>query len=85
MRFDRGYALFISGNVSLAHDSVVHRPVWIGNNTIVRVKSAVLDSKIGNIVVIRLGSIVVGVEIPDNVLVSIGNIIINQTQVASLP
>jgi carbon dioxide concentrating mechanism protein CcmM len=55
--------------VSLAHDSIVHGPVWIGNNIIVGVKSALLDSKTGNNVVIRLGSIVMGVEIPDNPLV----------------
>ena len=41
-RIDQGYAIYISGNVSLAHDSMVHGPVWIGNNTIVGVKSAVL-------------------------------------------
>lgn len=84
-RFDQGYAIFISGNVSLAHDSIVHRPVWIGNNTIVGVKSAVLDSKIGNNVVIRLGSLVMGVEIPDSTLVPVGSVITNQTQVANLP
>ena len=84
-RFDQGYSIFISGNVSLAHDSIVHGPVWIGNNTIVGVKSAVLDSKIGNNVVIRLGSMVTGVEIPDNTLIPVGSIITNQTQVASLP
>lgn len=84
-RFDQGYAIFISGNVSLAHDSIVHGPAWIGNNTIVGVKSAILDSKIGNNVVIRLGSIVTGVEIPDNTLIPVGSIITNQTQVANLP
>ena len=83
-RFDQGYAIFISGNVSLAHDSLVHGPVWIGNNTIVGVKSAVLDSKIGNNVVIRLGSIVIGVELPI-ILLFFGSIITNQSQVASLP
>ena len=84
-RFDQGYAIFIKGNVSLAHDSIVHGPAWIGNNTIIGVKSAVLDSKIGNNVVIRLGSIVTGVEIPDNTLIPVGSIITNQTQVANLP
>ena len=84
-RFDQGYAIFVSGNVSLAHDSTVHGPVWIGNNTIIGVKSAVLDSKIGNNVVIRLGSIVTGVEIPDNTLIPVGSIITNQSQVAELP
>ena len=84
-RFDQGYAIYINGNVSLAHDSIVHGPVWIGNNTIVGVKSTVLDSKIGNNVVIRLGSIIAGVEIPDNTLIPIGSIITNQTQVDNLP
>jgi carbonic anhydrase len=84
-RFDQGYSIFISGNVSLAHDSIVHGPVWIGNNTLIGVKSAVLDSKIGNNVAIRLGSMVTGVEIPDNTLVPVGSIITNQTQVDSLP
>ena len=84
-RFDQGYAIYINGNVSLAHDSIIHGPVWIGNNSIVGVKSAVLDSKIGNNVVIRLGSIIAGVEIPDNTLVPIGSIITNQTQVDNLP
>lgn len=84
-RFDQGYAIFIKGNVSLAHDSIVHGPAWIGNNTIIGVKSAVLDSKIGNNVVIRLGSIVTGVEIPDNTLIPAGSIITNQTQVTNLP
>lgn len=65
--------------MSLTHDSIVHGPVWIGNNAIVVVKSALLDSKIGNNVVIRLGSIVMGVEIPDNTLIPVGSVIINQT------
>lgn len=84
-RFDKGYAIYISGNVSLAHDSLVHGPVWIGNNTLIGVKSAVLDSKIGNNVVIRVGSIITGVDIPDNTLVPPGSILTNQTQIAKLP
>jgi carbonic anhydrase/acetyltransferase-like protein (isoleucine patch superfamily) len=84
-RFNKGYAVYISGNVSLAHDSLVHGPVWIGNNTLIGVKSAVLDSKIGNNVVIRIGSIITGVEIPDNTLVPPGSILTNQSQVDKLP
>ena len=34
-RFDKGYAIFIGDRVSLAHDSMVHGPAWIGNNTFV--------------------------------------------------
>lgn len=83
-RFDDGYAIYISGNVSLAHDSLIHGPVWIGNNTLIGVKSAVLDSKVGNNVVIRVGSILSGVEIPDNTLVPPGTVLTNQSQVATL-
>jgi carbonic anhydrase/acetyltransferase-like protein (isoleucine patch superfamily) len=85
LQFDHGYAIFIKGNVSLAHDSLIRGPVWIGNNTLVGMKSIVFDSKIGNNVAIRLGSIVAGVEIPDNKLVPIGSIITNQTQADNLP
>ena len=84
-KFKSGYAIYIKGNVSLAHDSLIHGPVWIGNNTIIGMKSIVFDSKIGNNVAIRLGSIVVGVEIPDNKLVPIGSIITTQSQVDLLP
>ena len=84
-RFSRGYAVYISGNTTLAHDSLVHGPAWIGNNTMVGMKSIVFDAKVGNNVVIRLGSIVTGVKIADNKLVPIGSIITNQTQADKLP
>jgi carbonic anhydrase/acetyltransferase-like protein (isoleucine patch superfamily) len=83
--FSRGYAAYISGNTTLAHDSLVHAPAWIGNNTMVGMKSIVFDAKVGNNVVIRLGSIVTGVKIADNKLVPIGSIITNQTQADRLP
>ena len=81
-RFDKGYAIYISGNVSLAHDSLVHGPVWIGNNTLIGVKSTVLDSKIGNNVDIRLDSTIIRFEIPDNTFVLVGSIIRYQTQIS---
>ncbi|HJT49386.1 MAG TPA: hypothetical protein VJ729_14470 [Nitrososphaeraceae archaeon] len=85
-RFSKeGYAVYISGNTTLAHDSLVHGPAWIGNNTMVGMKSIVFDAKVGNNVVIRLGSIVTGVRIADNKLVPIGSIITNQTQADKLP
>lgn len=84
-RFNKGYAIYISGNDTLAHDSLVHGPVWIGNNTMIGMKSIVFDAKVGNNVVIRLGSIVTGVSIADNKLVPIGSIITNQTQADHLP
>ena len=58
--FGKGYAVYISGNVTLAYDALVHGPAWIGNNTMVGMKSIVFDAKVGNNVVIRLGSIVTG-------------------------
>jgi len=84
-RFSKGYAVFISGNTTLAHDSLVHGPAWIGNNTMIGMKSIVFDAKVGNNVIIRLGSIVTGVKIADNKLVPIGSIITNQTQADKLP
>jgi carbon dioxide concentrating mechanism protein CcmM len=84
-RFSKGYAVYIKGNTTLAHDSLVHGPAWIGNNTMIGMKSIVFDAKIGNNVVIRLGSIVTGVNVADNKLVPIGSVITNQTQADHLP
>lgn len=43
-RFSKGYAVYIRGNTTLAHDSIVHGPAWIGN-TMVGMKSMFLILK----------------------------------------
>jgi len=85
-RFDQGYAVFIGSSVSLAHDSMVHGPAWIGNNTFVGMKSLVFNAKVGSNVAIGVFSLVTnGVVIPDNKFVPPGSQILTQAEADALP
>src|SRR5574337_11606 len=85
-RFDEGYAIFVGSKVSLAHDSMVHGPAWIGNNTFVGMKSLIFDAKVGSNVAIGVSSTITGgVVIPDNKFVAPGSVITTQQQADALP
>src|SRR5689334_2672467 len=85
-RFDGGYAIFVGSKVSLAHDSMVHGPAWVGNNTFVGMKSLIFNAKVGNNVAIGISSTITGgVSIPDNKYIPPGSVISNQSQADSLP
>lgn len=85
-RFDQGYAIFVGNKVSLAHDSMVHGPAWIGNNTFVGMKSLIFDAKIGSNVAIGVSSTITGgVVIADNKFVAPGSVIVTQQQADALP
>jgi carbonic anhydrase len=85
-RFDQGYAIFVGDRVSLAHDSMVHGPAWIGNDTFVGMKSLVFDAKVGNNVAIGVSSTITGgVVIADNKFVPPGSVIVTQQQADTLP
>lgn len=85
-RFDQGYAIFVGSKVSLAHDSMVHGPAWIGNNTFVGMKSLIFDAKVGNSVAIGVSSTITGgVVIADNKFVAPGSVITTQQQADALP
>lgn len=85
-RFDQGYAIFVGNKVSLAHDSMVHGPAWIGNNTFVGMKSLIFDAKVGSNVAIGVSSTITGgVVIADNKFVAPGSVIVTQQQADALP
>jgi carbon dioxide concentrating mechanism protein CcmM len=85
-RFDQGYAIFVGNRVSLAHDSMVHGPAWIGNDTFVGMKSLIFDAKVGSNVAIGVSSTITGgVVIADNKFVAPGSVIVTQQQADALP
>ena len=85
-RFDQGYAIFVGSKVSLAHDSMVHGPAWIGNNTFVGMKRLIFDAKVGSNVAIGVSSTITGgVVIADNKFVAPGSVITTQPQADALP
>lgn len=85
-QFSEGYSIFVGTNTSLAHDSMVHGPAWVGNNTFVGMKSIIFDVKVGNNVAIGISSTISnGVSIPDNKFVSPGSVILHQDEANALP
>jgi carbonic anhydrase len=85
-RFDVGYAIFVGSKVSLAHDSMVHGPAWVGNNTFVGMKSLIFNAKVGSNVAMGVSSTVTnGVVIADNKFVPPGSVIVTQAQADALP
>ena len=80
-RFGDGYWIFIGDRVSLAHDSMVHGPAWIGNDTFIGMKSLVFNAKVGNNVAIGVASVITGgVQIDDDRYVAPGSVITIQEQ-----
>ena len=85
-QYIEGYSVFVGTNTSLAHDSMVHGPAWVGNNTFVGMKSIIFDAKVGNNVAIGISSTISnGVSIPDNKFVPPGSVILEQEEANALP
>jgi carbon dioxide concentrating mechanism protein CcmM len=85
-RYEDGFSVFIGQRTSLAHDSLVHGPAWIGNDTFIGMKSLIFDAKVGNNVAIGVSSTITGgVKIPDNKFVPPGSVITTQEQANELP
>jgi carbonic anhydrase len=81
-----GYSVYVGTNTSLAHDSMVHGPAWVGNNTFVGMKSIIFDAKVGNNVAIGISSTISnGVSIPDDKFVPPGSVILDQEEADALP
>ncbi len=79
------YAVYIGDRVSLAHQSQVHGPASIGDDTFVGMQAFVFKSKVGNGVVLEPGVKIVGVTIPDGRFVPMGMIVNNQSVADALP
>jgi len=79
------FSVFIGENTSLAHQSQVHGPAKVGNNTFVGMQSFVFKSEIGNNCVIEPGAKVIGVKVADGRYVPAGEVIKTQEQANKLP
>lgn len=79
------YAVYVGDRVSLAHQSQVHGPASIGDDTFVGMQAFVFKSKVGNRVVLEPGVRIVGVTIPDGRYVPLGMIVSNQSVADNLP
>lgn len=80
-----GYSVYIGENVSLAHQSQIHGPAKVGNNSFVGMQGFVFKSEVGDNVVIEPCAKVIGVKIPSGRYVPAGEIIKTQEQADKLP
>ena len=80
-----GYSVYIGENVSLAHQSQVHGPAKVGNNTFVGMQAFVFKSEIGDNVVIEPAAKVIGVKVESGRYVPAGEVIKTQEQADNLP
>ncbi len=79
------YSVHIGRRVSLAHQSQVHGPARVGDDTFVGMQSLVFRSQIGSHVVIEPGAKVIGVTIPDRRYVPTMAVVTTQAEADALP
>ncbi|HII79952.1 MAG TPA: carbonic anhydrase [Methanosarcina sp.] len=79
------YAVYIGERVSLAHQSQVHGPAYVGNDTFIGMQAFVFKSRVGNNCVLEPTSAVIGVTIPDGRYVPAGTVVTSQAEADKLP
>jgi carbonic anhydrase/acetyltransferase-like protein (isoleucine patch superfamily) len=79
------YAVYVGKNVSLAHQSQVHGPAYVGNDTFIGMQAFVFKATVGNNCVLEPKSAVIGVIIPDHKYIAAGKVITDQTEASALP
>lgn len=79
------YAVYIGDRVSLAHQSHVHGPAWIEDDTFIGMQALVFKAHIGRGSVIEPAATVIGVTIPPGRYVKAGSVITSQKTADNLP
>lgn len=79
------YAVYIGENVSLAHQSQVHGPASVGDDTFIGMQAFVFKSNIGNNCVLEPTSAAIGVTIPDGRYIPAGTVVTSQAEADKLP
>lgn len=79
------YSVYIGKRVSLAHQSQVHGPATIGDETFVGMQALVFKSEGGDHVIIEPGAKIIGVTIPPHRYVPALTAVTRQEQADALP
>jgi carbonic anhydrase/acetyltransferase-like protein (isoleucine patch superfamily) len=79
------YSVYVGENVTLAHQSMVHGPAYVGNDTFIGFQTLVFKAKVGNNCVLEPKSAAIGVTISDNKYIPAGMIVTSQTDADKLP
>ena len=79
------YAVYVGKNVSLAHQSQVHGPAIIEDNTFLGMQALVFNAYVDENCVIEPGAKIIGVSIPSHRYIKAGSIIDTQAAADGLP
>lgn len=79
------YAVYVGERVSLAHQSQIHGPAYVGNDTFIGMQAFVFKTKVGNNCVLEPTSAAIGVTIPDGRYISAGTVVTSQAEADRLP
>ncbi len=83
--YGKRYAVYIGDRVSLAHQSHVHGPAWIEDDTFIGMQALIFKAHIGRGCVIEPAATVMGVTIPDGRYVKAGSTVTDQATADRLP
>jgi carbonic anhydrase/acetyltransferase-like protein (isoleucine patch superfamily) len=78
------YAVYVSDNVSLAHQAQIHGPAFVGHDTFIGMQSLVFKARIGSNCVIEPGCIILGATIPDGHYIPAGSVVNDQAKADAL-
>lgn len=80
------YAVYVGNHVSLAHQSQIHGPAVVGDNTFIGMQVLVFKAKVGKGCVVEPGArLLNGVVVADGRYVPAGSVITTQAQADQLP
>lgn len=79
------YAVYVGERVSLAHQSQIHGPAYVGNDTFIGMQALVFKAKVGNNCVLEPTSAAIGVTIPDGRYIPAGTVVTSQAEADRLP
>jgi carbonic anhydrase len=78
------YSVYVGKNVSLAHQSQVHGPAVVGDDTFIGMQAFVFKSHVGKGCVLEPKSAAIGVDIPDGKYIPAGMVVTTKEQVSQL-
>lgn len=79
------YSVYVGDRVSMAHQSQVHGPALVGNDSFIGMQALVFKATIGDGVVIKPGAKIIGVKIASGRYVPTGSVITKQADADALP
>lgn len=79
------YAVYVGERVSLAHQSQVHGPAFVGNDTFIGMQAMVFNAWVGNNCVLEPTSGAIGVTVPDGRYIPAGVVVTSQAEADKLP